>query len=327
MKHVKWLFSSLSIFAFAFLFWASTGPKNVTVAPPKPVLKNIDLTPGVTADARELTRITNDKLQETYPRISPDGKKMLYIINDPTKTDANARNSIVLKTIGTQGVSPVLSEGCTLPSWLPDGKGFVFSYTKPGKPVIAKSKIEQMGINYVSANANGTDDSKPFYFKAQDKFLFYTNIGGTYHVAMIDNNGLNFTILTEGQSPYPHPKKNSFVFIKKVGDAWQIFEYDLAISQQTQLTSGEFNAYNPAISPDGKWITFQRNKNKGEDSQIFVMEPGGGSMKQLTTGNTWNWCPEFAADGYIYFSSNAGNAPDKRYDNYDIWRVKPNLSE
>ncbi|MBN8880138.1 MAG: PD40 domain-containing protein [Sphingobacteriales bacterium] len=324
MRTIKWLLSSLGILAFAFLLWASTNTKRVVAPVP---LTKIDLTPGVTADAKELTRITDDKLREQQPQISPDGKKMLYTIYDPSKTDINARHSIAMKTLGTAGVSPLLSEGCTTPSWFPDGKGFLFAYTKPGKPVIAKSRIEQMGINYVSANANGTNDSEPFFFAAQNKVLFFTNIGGTNHVATVENNGLNFTILTEGFSPSPHPKKNLFVFTKKVGDTHQLFQYDLSNSQQTQLTSGDFNGDSGAISPDGKWIVFQRYKTNGTESHIFVMNAEGGNVKQLTTGSTWNWCPTFGPDGYIYFSSNAGNAPDKRYDNYDIWRVKPNLAE
>lgn len=325
MKKIQWLLSSVGILAFSFLFWASSSPKK-TVYTPAPVSK-IDLTPGVTADAKELTRITDDKLREQYPQISPDGKKMLYTIYDPAKSDANSRNSLALKTLGTAGVSPLLSEGCANASWFPDGKGFLFSYTKPGKAVIAKSKIDQMGINYVSANANGTNDSYPFFFSAQNKVLFYTNIGGTNHVATIENNGLNFTILTEGYLPFPHPKKNLFVFTKSVGDVAQLFLYDLSTSQQTQLTSGEFNSTSGNISPDGRWIVYQKFKKNTNESHIFVMNIEGGEVKQLTTGSTWNWCPAFGPDGYIYFSSNAGNTPDKRFDNYDIWRVKPNMGQ
>ena len=58
------------------------------------------------------------------------------------------------------------------------------------------------------------------------------------------------------------------------------------------------------------------------------MNASGGNVKQLTSGKTWNSLPEFGSDGYIYFSSNAGNSDVKRsFDNYDIWRIKPSLTD
>jgi Tol biopolymer transport system component len=112
-----------------------------------------------------------------------------------------------------------------------------------------------------------------------------------------------------------------------VGSKWQIFSYDFATGQQTQLTSDNFDNTFGRFSPDGKWIVFRKQSNSNV-AHIFIMNRVGGSVKQLTTGNTWNGSPEFGPDGYIYFSSNAGNSdPLRKFDNYDIWRLKPNLSE
>ena len=130
---------------------------------------------------------------------------------------------------------------------------------------------------------------------------------------------------------------NKFILYltKLVGNYFQVFTYDLVTGQQTQLTSGNFNYLNPKFSPDGKWIVFDKSTrkedlkpNQDNSSHIFIMNLGGGNVKQLTTGKTWNSNPEFGSDGYIYFSSNAGNSDTKRkFDNYDIWRVKPNLTD
>jgi TolB protein len=331
MKKIKWTLSSLVLIAFAVIFWASGTPQPVQ----QPAKVLTDLSPGVTPDAKELTRITEDKLQEFSPHVSPDGTRLLYEIVDPTK-DASSQYVIMLKVLGTPGVTPLLSEGCRSPSWMNDSRGFYFSYTKPGKPVIAKSKIDQMGISYVSANANGGYDYNPYLFTAQNKVLFTTSIGEANQICTIEQNGLNFTLLTEGYDPFPHPKKNLFVFTKKIGVATQIFLYDFTTSQQTQITnSSDFSSANASISPDGKWIAFQRYKIADKStnyektsSHIFIMNLEGGNLRQLTTGKTWNSQPCFGSDGFIYFASNAGNSDKyRRYDNYDIWRVRPNLSE
>lgn len=332
MKFVKWLLSGVVMLAFACMFWASSSSKPLKTI--MPTYSSTDLAPAITPDAKELTRITNDNLQELYPAISPDGKRILYYSEDPMQTGSK-RYHLNVKVLGEQGTTPLLTEGCIDGSWMPDSKGFFFKYVVPGKPVIAKSKIDQGGINYVSPNSNGENDERPHLFKGLNKVLFDTKIGDSYQIATMDPSGLNFTILGAGFSTYPHPKANSFVFNKWVGNYIQIFTYDMTTGQQTQLSSGDYNYANPRYSPDGKWIVFQKYPRKADlkstevySCHIFLMNVAGGNVKQLTTGNTWNSLPEFGVDGYIYFSSNAGNTDkNRKFDNYDIWRVKPSLTE
>lgn len=288
----------------------------------------LDLAPAVTPDAKELTRISDDDLQNFYPALSPDGKKLLYQTTDPDQT-GDKRVHIDLKTIGSQGTTPLLTEGCSSPSWMEDSKGFYFTYSVPSKPVIAKSKIDQGGINYVSPNANGNNDDGAGYLKGLNKVLFHTKVGTETQLCTMDSNGLNFTLLGTGENPFPHPSKKSFIFNKKVGKYWQIFSYDLESGQQTQLTSGDFHHISPKYSSDGKWIVFvKRDVNKSwaeTSSHIFLMDVEGSNVKQLTTGNTWNLTPFLGADGYIYFSSNAGSNNKKTWQNFDIWRLLPSL--
>ncbi|MBS4042874.1 MAG: PD40 domain-containing protein [Chitinophagaceae bacterium] len=327
-QKLKIFYTVTAIVFFAFLFTASSTYKPI----PAPAAQITDLTPAITPDAKELTRITNDNLQEFAASISPDGKKILYYSVDPVQVGSK-RFHINVKTLGQQGTTPLLTEGCHSPSWMADSKGFYFTYAIPTKPVIAKSKIDQGGISYISPNANGDADDNASFMKAAGKILFHTKIGGEYQIAMLEPNGLNFTLLGTGFDPTPHPTLNTFVFSKMVGLYSQIFTYDLTTGQQTQLTSGNFNHQWPRYSPDGKWIVFQKHTkredlkpNQDYSQHLFLMNLGGGNVKQLTSGKTWNSLPEFGSDGYIYFSSNAGNSDVKRkFDNYDIWRVKPNL--
>lgn len=286
----------------------------------------IDLAPAVTPDAIELTRMTDDNLQNFYPALSPDKTKLLYHTIDPDQT-GNKRSHIDMKNLGSQGTTPLLTEGCTFPSWMEDSKGFYFTYGVPSKPVIAKSKIDQGGINYVSPNSNGDNDYQPSFLKAVGKVLFSTKIGEDYQVCTMDPNGLNFTLLGKGNSPAPHPSEKQFIFSKQVGNFTHVFLYNLENGQQTQLTSGDTNYLYPKFSPDGKWIVYSKEEKNGGKTvyHIFLMDTYGGSVKQLTTGNTSNLTPSFGHDGYIYFSSNAGNNLKKSWENYDIWRLLPNL--
>ena len=81
-----------------------------------------------------------------------------------------------------------------------------------------------------------------------------------------------------------------------------------------QLTTGESKNYSPSWSPDGTKIAFTSNST-GQRRHIFVVDRNGQNLLQLTDGNFDVMCSKWGKDGYIYFSSNAG-------DNWDIWRLK-----
>ncbi|NBU05517.1 MAG: hypothetical protein EBT39_04120 [Sphingobacteriia bacterium] len=320
----KFLLSWLTILVFGIFFWASTPSRKTTYVPPKKAAT--DLLPAVTPDAKELTRITNSPYRDFGASISPDSKKILYYSENPDQTGTEGFH-IYLQTIGEPGTSPLLTNGCLTPAWTSDGTGFYFKYAVAKTPIIAKSKIAGGGISYVSPSNNGENDGYPTFFNAANKIIFETSIGKSTQVATIEPNGLNFTILVTGAKPHPHPSENRFVYESEVGANWQIFTYDNIKGQQTQLTSDNYQNSFPRYSPDGKWIVYRKRINENV-AHIFIMSSSGGKVKQLTTGNTWNVSPEYGLDGYIYFSSNAGNSdPYRRWDNFDIWRLKPNLSE
>ena len=316
----KLILSYLSIIMFCVFFWSSSPSKKTTTYVPRKIAT--DLLPAVTPDAKELTRITNTPYQDFAPSLSPDGKRILYYSDNPDETGID-KFHIYMQTVGEPGTSPLLTNGCSTPTWMPDGTGFYFKYNVTNKPIIAKSKIGGGGISYVSPSNNGEDDSNPKYFKASNKIIFETSIGKSYQIATIEPNGLNFTILVNGAKPSPHPTENRFVYESLVGTHWQIFTYDNETGQQTQLTSDNYENSFAKYSTDGKWIVYRKKMNN-DVAHIFIMDNTGSNVRQLTTGYTWNGSPEFGIDGYIYFSSNAGNSdPYRRFDNYDIWRLKP----
>lgn len=191
-----------------------------------------DTAPGVTGNAREVIRVTNDPIPEYAPEISPDGKKI----------------------------------------------------------------------------------------------LFTSTIGSTSQICMMDTNGNNFTVLTEGTLPSYHPKGTSFLYQKPVGKFNQIFTYNLKTGQSTQLTSGDSGNSQAAYSPNGNTIVFTSGRDN-TSSHIFTMAADGSTLTQITTGNSVNFAPTFGTNDMIYFCSNAG-APKvngfaltaSAYS--DIWSVK-----
>ncbi len=281
--------------------------------------------PGVTNSAKELTRICDSPIAEFHPRISPDGKKLLYHVRDETKpTQQNERSSIFMKEVGKLGKVP-LTPGCTEnASWYPDGQSFLFNYSKPVKSVIAKSKIGA-GITYVTPFAMGDDDNYPSINPRGDKIAFQTSLGGKRNICLVDPEGMNFTILVEGEFPSWHPSGDVIVYTKLLDNGKQrhIFLYEMESGQNTQLTSGDFHNDRPYFSPTGKYISFVSDRDQ-DGKHIYIMKSDGSNVTQLTSGKTTENDPCWSSDDYIYFCSNAGEPPGCKEDDFsDIWRLKP----
>lgn len=286
--------------------------------------------PGTTSNAVNLTRETNDPAVETYPRVSPDGKYLLYQKLEGSSSlsqnqdgslgySNNRRTTIMKKEIGMPTVNPLVVDAAE-PAWLSDGSGLVFSYVKPAQPVIVKTSVQGVGLNYISQGAMGTSDSEPNITKDGSKIIFTTKIGANQMICSMDSKGGGFTVITEGSHVSIFPGEDKIIYNQKVDKFTQIFVLDLKTGQKSQLTNGEYNNRDGAFSTDGKWIGFVSNREKpaSRSYNVYVMRADGTELKQLTTGDTTQGDPCWSPDNTVYFFSNAGGK-------YNIWKVKPIL--
>jgi TolB protein len=284
--------------------------------------------PGTTGNAQSLVRITSDPVPEFYPRISPDGKRMVFHIRDDNKKSApNEKWSIMMMNIGQPGRIPLVGSYTGSPSFFPDSKTILYTYMKPTRPVIAKSLVDgASGINYIAPNAMGDYDNQASVSPDGKKILFEALFGGTWQVATMDMNGMNATILSEGSDPRWHPKGDRIVYGKMVGKYAQIFEYNLSTGQSTQLTSGEYSNSDPTYSHDGTYIAYS-SWSDNQNEHLFIMKSDGSAVTQLTQGNSRNGMPCFAPNNDIYFCSNSGTKTQKlNWTTSDIWKLTPSLN-
>ncbi len=307
--------------------------------------------PQVTASAKELVRITNDVVAEFQPNLSPDGKKLLYVIRD----DANSGNgkwSIRLKNdVMLPGFTPLIGKKTGAPTWINNDGDFMFTYYA-SNPVIATSNIKRLGITYVGQNAYGDYDNSAMASPNGKKIVLTTSLQGERSICLVNRDGSSFTVLSEGINPKWHPNGNILLYSKLSGDYFQLFELDLNTYQSTQITTGESHYSNGAYSPDGKHITFIANKDE-KYGHLFLMKRNGRAITQLTSGDSNETQPFWGNDGLIYFASTAGAKQAEKeksrkrkdilnsilfgkktkglqeelgsysYPYTDIWRVKP----
>lgn len=280
--------------------------------------------PQVTANAKELVRITNDVVGEYQPTLSPNGEKLLYAIRDDSKIGSK-RFSIRLKNnLKTPGFTPLIGDGSDGASWMNNSEDIIFTYWA-SKPVIVTSNINKLGIKYIGQNAYGDYDNSPKLSPKGDRILLTTKLQGTTSICLVNKDGSDFTVLSGGENPIWHPNGDKIIYSKKSGEYSQLFELNLDSFQSTQITVGEYNSFNGVYSPDGKYIAFISSKDN-KFNHLFVMNTSTRGVSQLTGGNSSEIQPFWGIDDFIYFSSNAGaKTPDDTVINpkdltfADIW--------
>ena len=88
-----------------------------------------------------------------------------------------------------------------------------------------------------------------------------------------------------------------------------------AITTATLLTDDRVMHRRPAISPDGKWLSWQTDAN-GTDDEIYLAEIDGSNSRNLTQTGGQDGHPWFSRDGkWIVFESD-------RSGNWEIWRMR-----
>jgi Tol biopolymer transport system component/DNA-binding winged helix-turn-helix (wHTH) protein len=92
---------------------------------------------------------------------------------------------------------------------------------------------------------------------------------------------------------------------------------DLSVRPLTSPAQQEYDC-EPAFSPDGSRVAFERGSVGGHSRDTFVTPITGGGPRRLTFDNSWGGSPAWTQDGSeIIFSSNRGGP-------MNLWRISAN---
>jgi TolB protein len=284
-----------------------------------------------TATIQNVTRLTDDGMPKRMPKVSPDGKMMLY-----GELSRNQWNLILLRDINVPAKTPLASNAFN-PSWYRNNTNFVYVTREGGSTRIIRSAIAGGGRTYVTRNPVGRDDDMPSI--RGDVILFQTFSGTRWQIASMKDNGTEITFLGDGESPSWHPTLPKFLFVRQLpGEASKIFEMDLATLQVTELYSDPvFNSRMPSYSADGRYILFQKGAERvvtgtqrvggmirattGTTNkwQIYIMRADGSERSTVTLDAVNSFHPSMDATGNIYFVSDASGKDE-------IYRARINLN-
>jgi TolB protein len=188
-------------------------------------------------DGGDLKRLTNNKYYDAEVSLSPDGQWMLFTRQIDGKLD--------LWKMRPDGSNQ--QQITFTPDWQ-EGGSFYFN----NETIICRAW-----------------EMKDQAVRGMPMSIFTMNSDGTNRVRVTNDSGTNW-------APFPSPDGDHFVFVKVVPPHnYEIFLMSLSTGKQTRLTYNDaFDGF-PAISPDGKLLTFDSNRNaKGGERKLrpFLMD-------------------------------------------------------
>jgi TolB protein len=84
-----------------------------------------------------------------------------------------------------------------------------------------------------------------------------------------------------------------------------VFLLDLELGTSIRLTNDPEKEFDPALSPDGRFIAYRRNTRPDSDeADIWLMSVDGSQKRNITNSSeTSDWAPGWTPDGRIVFTS------------------------
>ncbi|MCW9707188.1 TolB family protein [Fodinibius salsisoli] len=245
----------------------------------------------VKPDGTELQQLTNFSLQDQYPVISPDGKKIVFSRQD--KDSPTVDNDIWVMNI--DGSNAIKLTDNTVddkrPSWSPDGSQIVF---ESGKNSFSIYVMDADGSNQTQlTDDEGQDHSASW--SADNKIAFVSDRQGdsSADIYQMDADGSNAAILISAESdnginlsnPAWSPDGSQIVYQGFAsGGSPRIFLADAEGSniQMIEPDGNNNDARQPSWSPDGNYITFLELANSENSDAIWIIEPDGLNAIRLT---------------------------------------------
>lgn len=251
------------------------------------------------ASADEPIRLTNDGRLRRDPVVWPDGKSVVF-----TLEQESGRMKIVRLDLETKKIEPLHKDDSISDRELTvsaDGNVYTYNVVKGGPGILSDIFVVRRNPPaLIKVPAEAQWSSWPG-ISPDGKSLVFAETGSTLHYFQIDFDDPVFR--AEVDSGKDEKVRNKLDALRRE-------------SRKKALAAGILRSFKgdynwPRISPDGKSILF--GSQKLGDFEIFVMDIKGGNEKRLTNSPGIDSRPAWSPDGKrIAFTSN-------RDGNYEIY--------
>jgi dipeptidyl aminopeptidase/acylaminoacyl peptidase len=255
------------------------------------------------------------------PQISPDGSRVLYVVNVISKEANRGKRSIwMVPTSGGAAQQLVTSSGNDdTPRWSADGRQIAFLSSRQGEPQIFTANADGSNARKVTSVSEGVSE---FAWSPDGKtFAFVTEIypeckdlkctaekseaAEKSKVKAVVTDKLLFRHWTEFKRGR---RSHLFVIPAEGGEPLDLTPGDYDVPP---FSLGDPTAF--AFSPDSREICFARNTDKVEaistNNDLFIVPVAGGEAKRITADNSGSdTTPRYSPDGrFIAYRSQQRN--------------------
>jgi hypothetical protein len=215
-------------------------------------------------------RITWNKVDESHPSISPDGKRLVFTEGNQAENETQ----VVVMNIDGSERRYITSEKNTfgaIPSFNNDGSKVTYAEWRKD------TKNGLMSNPYIVV----------YDFEKKIK-ITVTNDSVEHWRPIFSLDG------------------NSLIYIsKEENNQFDVFEHSLSTNQKRNLTKTNYEEWDIALSPNGKLLAYAGNKHGNWD--LFLLELETGKLQQLTNSIGNEWDASFSpCNSYLYYSATYG---------------------
>jgi len=273
--------------------------------------KQSTLRPITVDDFFKIKRVGN-------PRLSPDGKWVAYTVSTTNLKKNESKTRIWKIPVEGGEAIPMTAEASSSsrPEWSPDGKYFSFLSARNNE------KTQVWALNSLGGEAIKLTDVK------QGVIDYVWSPDGKRILLTIKDPGPDDLVEDKNNETKKKKKKRPWVVdrlqFKEDASGYldnrrtHLYTFNMKDKKVTQITSGNFDDYNPAWSLDGKSIAFVSNRtdnpDANENSDIWIVSADntdkGKTLLQLTKNPSVDdfpvWSPDFNTNHIAIISSNGG---------------------
>jgi len=200
--------------------------------------------------------LTSGPAWDCHPRFSPDGKTIAFTsdrsgIENVWTMDADGKNP---RSVSAEKDAYVRSA-----AWTPDG-------------------------NYLIARK---EDGKRAGIPPVELWIYHREGGGGIKLTSSDDvsNAGGAVVSRDGRSIYFSARQRKFSYTPNLTDGlWQIWRYDRELAESFPVAEGFGGAVRPALSPDGKTLTYVSRRD--DDTVLVARDLAAGSERILARGVT-----------------------------------------
>lgn len=234
----------------------------------------------MTSDGRVGKRLTYMPCFNTYARLSPDKKKIVFSSN------RSGKDSLYIMNANGSQVIKLPNDNAQYPNFSPDGKTIVYAAKQSGFYEIYSMNSD--GTNQVQLTHIKTDHANVAPAVSPDGhkivFTFIRRVKSAKQqkpqffsdIYLMNRDGTNLTRLTNNlpkvSQPCFSPDGQKIAFASSRNGNNDLYIMNIDSTGVIQLTNNAAQDGQPCFSPDGKSLVFVSNRLDGKKYQLFKLD-------------------------------------------------------